>query len=338
MQKLLKINYFPQGYDIEDLNCIELLHAQALSSFCYDYYFYYSFYCSLVYNWLSTEDSDITDFQNRIMNKLGIEYKYIIVEDQEKVLDNIKECINNDKPVILRTNYKCLFYSDGYMLDNMNNHATYIAGYDSEKQLIFIQDFEAVERYEIKHTRGQIFFKMRLTEEMVKDIWNKTCRFFEEKNSIFMNKLFYIEKYSEPQINCYMDLIREFIATDYSKNNLLKVLDFPYNSMNKDEINRTFHYLRRPYHRSANILFDVFEKAFALQNINEPTYKEFYELKDNYYKFKDLLISKMHANALREKIINEQERDKIIKDVYRMDSELFMFIKNLYEEYLIKEI
>lgn len=331
MLKSLKIDYYTNEYGVMHTNCIDYPIAGATGYYNYDNYFYYCFYYSVLKNWSDVKKNDGVIFTQKILDKLGLTLKLNEVKDAFELIASIKENIDSECPVVMIVKYRVLFFLITYLTNIKLNHAIVISDYDKERKFVVIR--ECFLNLEVTQNvmRGHPFFKLQLTEDLISDIWIKSNNFFREENSIFYNKLLSIKKISEPKITSYNDLVEDFINNyNINDSNLIQIVDRFNNNITemKDSIN--IELKRRDFHGSIIILFDVFEKAFAFLTHDNDWKKKFYEFRDKYLKFRYLLLSKLHINALRDKHFNTSKKNEITDEIRNIDSELFSLVTELY--------
>ncbi|NJD01338.1 MAG: discoidin domain-containing protein [Ruminiclostridium sp.] len=231
MLKSLKIDYYSNGYSGMHTNCIDNPIAGAAGYYNYDNYFYYSFYYSIFKNWTSSKKYDWLTFREEILGKLGLRLKFNEITNPSELIASIKENIDNNCPIVMIVKYCTLFFLGSYLTDTKLNHAIAISDYDSEKKIIVIRECLLNKEVTQNVMRGDPFFKLQLTEDLISDMWLKSNNFFKD---------------------------------------------------------------------------------------------------DKYIKFRYLLISKLHAQALREKHFDISKKNEIMDEIRKIDSELFVLLNELY--------
>lgn len=134
-----------------------------------------------------------------------------------------------------------------------------------------------------------------------------------------------------------MDLVQDF-ASSYKSHtaNLTGVLErfndkLPLMAGLKDAhaIAVEFETMRRNYHGSVFILFDIFEKAFPFLASEETWRNTFGDFRDNYIRFRYHLISTLHADALRKKLLQTERKKQLNAEIKKLDAELFLLLEDL---------
>ena len=135
---------FTDGYNVDQINCIDLTTAVASSNNNYNNYYYYCFLYCVSVNWPNNNQSDMLTCINNILNKLGLALKFKTIEDQDQLIPFIQQTIDKKQPLILITGLNALFYDFRYRTDTTVDHAIIISGYDDERSLIISRDRKSV--------------------------------------------------------------------------------------------------------------------------------------------------------------------------------------------------
>lgn len=96
----------------------------------------------------------------------------------------------------------------------VDDHAVLITEYDSARKLIMIRENQLNKEVTLNVMKGEPFFKLQLTEELIADIWNKSNASFKEIRNYCYNKLFSVEKIGEPEIHSYLELVEDFVESN----------------------------------------------------------------------------------------------------------------------------
>lgn len=333
MKKCLEINLYADGYDVTQLNCVDLPIAGASGYYDYNNYFYYCLYYNIFDNWGSIDSNNFLPFRNNILNKLGLYLKPIAIENSASFISLVKSEIDNQHPLLMLTKYYTLFYHNGY-LDNEYrhiNHGIIVNGYDSEKSLICIKEYSHIENDIDSLLRCYLLCNLMLTEDIIKDIWTKSNIIFKEEgfDNNFGN-IFTIESIGKTQITCYEDLLKDILDNIDIKSDKLvgfiKNFNSIYNNINNPDC---ISELRKTYVNSLTILFDVFERTFIFLKQNQGKQDEYNNIKNKYLQTRSLILNKLIANVFRGKTICEETEKNLIDQILSLDSELFSYVRNL---------
>lgn len=338
MFKSLDIDLYKNGYNVATVDCINIPIAGATGYFDYHNYFYYCFYCSLLNNWSATGSApnrQFLDSTNTILNKLGLKMNAHQVEDMSQLVPLIKSNIDKAHPVIMIAKYKSLFYNTYYMDEEGNfPHGIVIHEYNSENSIIGIKETTLVREIISPYVDADIFFSLRLKEEMVEEIWKLSNDSFRDEKSEFLDTVYSLEKAGTPQINDYEDLVKDFLNNyNYSESFFAAFVQNVENYIELIKKNpKKVEFLRLTFFGSLNALFNGFEKLFEFESgsINS---EKFYGFKNGYIKFRSSLLAKIHANILRGKSFNSSEKALLAESIRGWDEKLFSLVSELYGEY-----
>ncbi|MFC5403441.1 hypothetical protein [Cohnella soli] len=331
MMKSLKIDYYHDAYSTEAVNCIDQPIAGAAGNFNYHNFFYYCFYLTLHKNWGFAQNKDFVETRNQILNKMGLTLKYCLIEDPNELLSSIHNLLDNNCPVVIVPKRRTLPYDYTYGDLNVNiMHGVLFTDYDLNRSVFVVRDVAHIELSGAKYAgTGYGLFKLWLSEEIVRDIWLKTNEIYRKEDLYFLNKILFIEKNRSSKINSFSELIEDFIENfNFSHNNFANAIA---DCSVEDFLDNGFvANLRNTYQLSMTVVFDVLEKSFESLSQNIEERKTFHEFKDKYLRSRYLLISKLHAAALRNKFIESDEKKKIINEILKNDNELYLLINELY--------
>lgn len=309
---LLEDRYYPNGYAIEQINCIDLSFAQALGIYHEQLYYDYCAYLSIDGNFCNENYFDsqkalcFLGFEKIPLSQLG---------GNGDLIGTIKEALQYCYPIMLMTNYECLYYSDGYMSPGVNDHATIVMGYDDEKELIILKEFEAVRRKYIEYTKGQLFYMQRLKTHMFMEIVSETKKHYGVTDKEFTEKNIFVIKPSsyaigeEYSIKLKSEDIRSYFIENCSCPLKLLQIHRYYNGLTDEgEINTFFRYIRRPYFGGMSLLLDYMEAFFdKSENIKQAA--------ENLMKSIDRFISVSHKVYLREKTYLSERLSEAVAEV-----------------------
>lgn len=179
-----------QNHSLEVNNCIDFKIAGACAIFNKNFFPYYCAYWSLLKNW-SDYSSDFS-IRKCILNKFQIEISTLSVK-KEDLIDNIINCLDNDKPVLLDVLPKTLFFSTVYKNCESNNikHILLITGYDESRKLFYIYENSINREKFFDLLKKNPLFEYQITADMLKEIIDENCIF--QKNFL-KDCVFYLRK------------------------------------------------------------------------------------------------------------------------------------------------
>jgi hypothetical protein len=313
-------NYYPDGYRIEDVNCVDLSIAHAVGTFCTEYYYDYCTIISLQ-NLFRITNEHKGFGSEQALNLLG--FVFLPIEnlgiEASDVCERIIDALSKKYPVILYTNYECLYYSDAYKQPDSNRHAILLTGYDTEKNIFMLQDPEAVERYLIQYTKGEIYYKVRIRKSMLIDIIESTIEHFHVNESLFQSKyLFYIKpSHVDATQKDMRGMLLDKLVSSMQKDLMLFTLPERCIELSTEsEINRFIYYSRRPYLGGMRVIIDYVKRA-KYYSIEESEYDE---LTAGLLSSIDIYISVLHKESVKKPLSIPKKQDKYEEKIrYNID-------------------
>ncbi|NJD02378.1 MAG: hypothetical protein FIA99_07250 [Ruminiclostridium sp.] len=327
MLNSLNIDCYENSYSPNHVSCFAIPVGAACGYYNYDNYYYYLFYHCINENWPNKKIHGLDRTVDKL-SKLGLTIKLNRADNADEFVASIKSKIDNQSFVIMPAVYIYLFYFPQYK-NNPTTHFFIISGYDPQRSAIQIRD--TIRDFVL--TPGLYVWQMH--ESLLKEIRTSSNNFFKEKGPDNLCDIFYnIEKVNESKINSYKDLTNDFLLNydpDHSKLASL-VAHFPdfIDSVKKNN-HGTSLFIRRELCYTTAVMFDCFEKAFDFEKKDTEELTELHIFKEQYINFRDKIVTKIYAEALREKDLGKGEREIIINDILLMDRKLFSFIRSLSE-------
>jgi len=318
----LDIDCYENSYHPNHVSCFHIPVAAACGYYNFDNYYYYLFYHCLSENWPNNE-LDWFEKVLSILNTLGLTMKINHADNSSDFISLIKSKIGKHSMVILPAVYIYLFYFPQYK-NNATTHYLMVSGYDAQRSAIQIRD--TIQDFII--TPG--LYKIQMHESLLKEIWISSNDFFREKNSKNYEMFYSIEKTGESKINSYIDITKDFLCNYNPENSKLTdiVEHFPnfIENTKKNELSSVL-YLKRQLCYTTAVLFDCFVNIFNINN--RALVNELHIFKEQYINFRDRIVTKMHAEALRNKNFSIDERENIKSEILLKDRKLFSIIQDI---------
>jgi len=337
--KNLEIDFYADGYKGQQIDCVDLPIAAASGYHHYDYYFYYCFYVALWSNWRKPEDASWLKDREAMMARMGLSLVSHDIRDEAEMLAAVRKRIDEQAPIVLMVSYFTLFYIETYMSDNRHNHGLLINAYDPERNIFVIRERHLGNKVTKDFMKGDPFFKLQLKEEHLADIWTKSNDYFKETGSFFANRMFSVARTGDTAIRRYADVAGDFAKNgDMSFSVLAHTIEHRYEELSEtiqDEVEAMF--FRRKYFGSVSVLFDVLDKALGCMSLTENEIGRYRAFRDDYVRFKDLLIARIYADALRSKPMPHDEKLEIVDRIRAKDRMLHDLVRELYEASPIME-
>jgi hypothetical protein len=182
MNKLIKIKINDEKYNLDVVNCVEIVICYYLGLFGQEYQHYFLLFLKQIQSFKFTRYNDagiiypvnIHPYITEILtDKLNVKV------NNHRFMDNnfyalIEELIANNKPVLITGNLKELYYSKSYKEKNAR-HVILINGFDQDKRLFKIINGE---HYYVKNkSRYQQFV---IPYQIVKDMFVSYWEYFQE--------------------------------------------------------------------------------------------------------------------------------------------------------------
>lgn len=336
MLKRLEIGSYMDGYNFSQISCFDIPIAAITGFFDYNNYFYYCFYISVLLNWGEMKGKDFINSKNEILGNLGIKMIVHKIANNAELIPFIKEFVDKSIPLFFITDYTSLFYTSAYLRDDSSNHGIIISGYDSNKKIIAFNETKTVDLQihleTKKYFNGNPLFIMLLKEDQVIEIWNTRNKHFEESNKELINIIYSFEKDKEAKINCYEEMVSDFINVyKFENDNLIGLID-NFNNIRKKIKNGKIPMwvFQRDLYGSLEAFFGGIE--IGLKNVGfKSELDDFNTFKEQYCNKRAKILSRLHAYALREKDINNEMKEGIIAEIRIENIELKKFVKYWYE-------
>lgn len=338
MLQSLDLNLYLDGYNFEQINCVDLPIAALAGYYNNENYYNYCFYYAFYNNWDIPDTKNVQTFRNEILKKLGMKMNSYKIEDNNNLFSFIKESIDDKIPILFLASYRSLFYYSNYKEEN-GSHGVIISGYDSERSLIIIRDSKVVDRMENPSIDELLsadpFYKLQLTEDMLSNIWFESNKIYKEDNESLYNTIFRIEKMDKLKILSFYDVIEEFIHNfNPSCSKLItfvKKINIIRDNRKNDSV--PFDYYRRVFYHSINVIFDFLEKFYKIEGTNTDKYNNYYKFKNEYLNFRSILLAKLHKNSLKGIVLEESSINLMIQKILEMDNKLYNMINELHLNY-----
>ena len=331
-ERKLDIDLYINGFNHEQVDCVNMPIAGAAGFYNYDNYFYYSFYTSIFKNWLEGNIGlGWGDYQKHFLANLGLEIGKHSIGNTSTLFSFIEQSIDDFIPLVMVVKYNSLFYFASY-LDETNrfDHGVIIHGYDVERPLLYIRDVKVVDRIRnpaIKEILdAEPLFELQLTNDMLAEIWEKTNLSFKEEKSDLHNLIFSVRKSGEAKINSYQDLVKDLENYELKSNKLIeKINDNGFmERLCKDSFEADL--FRRVYYHSLIPFFYVLEKS--VEN-NEELKNKVMCFKTKYLGSRNTLISKFMKMAYKNKNLEGNTKKELTQKSKDIDDELNLFINKL---------
>lgn len=325
MKEQIKIDKFDDGFKLENANCIDITIAGAAGYYNRNYYFYYLFLWSVYANWQDNTQISWSGFREKLLNKLGLKLNIVEVNEGD-FLNTVYKNVDNVIPTILIVKYNQVFYLDTYMeINNLNPHATIIAGYDSKKGQILVKDASL---YRVNNYREGIY-NIYLKENMLRHIWESSQIEFKRENDFFAYKIYTIEKSTVSAIDSYFYLLIVYLNEYQKTNYLMRILDSFNNNIELIRTDNQIEIIRRISYGSMKLFFYILEKIVKEIEENTLILNRLKDLESHYLNNRNLLLSMLHANALKNMKMTNEEKEKMKEAIMKEDEDIYRVISDI---------
>lgn len=311
--KKLFIDYYTDGFNVEQINCHDLTIACASGAYSYDNYFFYCFLHAIYSIWFPFRKN----IRNDILELLGLQLKPITIESPEGLITQIKIAIDSKKPVLLTTRYNRLFYAPQFGKETDKSiHTLLIDGYDENKSIVRLRDFIFIRTFfqSTFGSRVDAFADLNIKQEYLIEIW---------KNSKIdgVEGVYILEKVKDSNIKSYKDLIEFYI-------NHIDIKESTYSYLKTESIN--FNDLRDDLYHTFVMLCNIFKKAFKqnhwdFKNID---CDEFIKSMQNFISNRNLLVNRIIKDVIKKQIVT----DSLIEELKISDQSLYDYICTIYNK------
>ena len=328
MLKSLAIDTYLNGYNVSQVNCQDLMIAGATGYFDYHNYFYYALYRTFYYNWqeINKNNQDFCSSRNEMLKKLGLELKSVSVTNSRQLLTTVKQLLDGSHPVLMVVRYDCLFY-DVHYLDptTHHDHCFLVSDYYSNKPILTIREWAHIKNTIRPLTNADPLSHFNITETILTDIWENSNLRFRKEHSEHFQRIYFLEKTTQPQIDSYCQLFADLLPKDQlDTNNLANFIN-----TNQDPITPEIaENIKKLFYGSIYVLFDIVEKEL-LKNTDAATHTNFENFKQEYLQFRNRVLAKLVAQSFRGEALDCQTKTELTKHILAFDLKLFELIKAL---------
>lgn len=312
--KNLEIDYYTDGYNVEQISCVNITIACATGKFSYENYYYYSFLSTMYNNWACDQLS-----REEIIELMGIRKKPLSIKDSEDFIKQISNSIDNGNPVLLYSRYSRMFFATQYKMEALPFVTMLVIdGYDNEKGTVRIRTY--IHQVDFNHhISGQkdffveAFSYLYLKEEHIIEMW-------EDSIKDGVEGVFELENYSEAVITNYDELIEYYLKK-------VNIQNEDYQNL-KDYIDKKDKKLVRKHLYNSIVLFMDVLKRYIKQNLNV----ELHNIKID-EKIQQFLIDRnMLANRIMKHIVVGKSviKDEDIETLRCSDLALYDLVYNVH--------
>lgn len=297
--KHLKMDYYLDGFNVEQISCWDLSLACASGYFERENYFYYCFLHTLYQNWNMCHG----DISQNVLNVLGIKKHEKGIKDEKDLIETIYESIDRGCPILLVARYNDVFFDSLYKKGTKGRHCFLISGYDKEQEIVILKDYLITKEFVRVALEKDVgaFIDFRITNAQLINIWKTGV-----ENGL--NKVFILSKEQTPKIRKYEDIIKFYLSNKYTREYYKAV----YNGMLGCDLN----VIRRRLYQSNTMFWKIIVKSF------DDEYCDLSPVE------RDDLQQKVHMLLEKRNVLTNKVIKKIIKEDMNMQEVVGNLIKN----------
>ncbi|MFR7992558.1 MAG: discoidin domain-containing protein [Lachnospiraceae bacterium] len=310
--KNLPIDYYIDGFNVEDINCWDMTLATASAAYKNENYYFYSLLYAVYMNWPDNDEQVTT----KILSILGLKLTEYPIHSEEELIHHVCHSIDTRCPALLLLRYNTMFFNSLYKTDSDLNHLLLILGYDQDTGLLNIRDYLFARNFIRTAIPGNadVFVDFRIKYEHLMEMWRET-----RKQGV--EGFYSLEKVSDALIEDYEGLVQYYLdhvvvsRNDYERYNEAKSGDYKQ--------------VRQKMYHSVAMMLRVIERAFDTQhcllNRNDRAYLK--QQLEFYIKNRNMYANKVIKELMREGKISQGSIDCIVNN----DQEIYEFISDIFE-------
>lgn len=294
------------------LDCIKNPIAYAASSFDstkYDKYFLFSYY----YDVWGFAVMSFFERQNKILSHLKLEIIDEYCNTKDMFVEMVQAHIDQDEPVFIFLDYYNIFYNQAFYKKRHIPHGIIITGYNETNNTFALRERIIVQ--------PDALYPFQLTEDMVYDMWEASC-----KSMQYDHKIYYIKENKNCE-NLKMEEILHNVYQYTGQNNIIGYIQ----QYHKEFSETDAFFLRRQY--DATVYFFELIRKIVLSNELE---LEVVEFGKHYAEFIDLFVNKAIKNMMSG-AIHQDKMEKQAEILQDLDHQLFSLIGKISKEYQLLE-
>lgn len=332
MVEAINIDPYFYGYNVSQVNCIDIPIAGACGSYNYDNYFFYCAYISLFSNWVDTSAMNFMEVRNKILRKFGLEAKPIKIEKGDALISLIKQEIDAATPLLMLSSYSSLYYTPQYQSGDALLHGTIISGYNSNKNTIVLTEIAPFNTHAFsQYITAHPLYTIYLTEKILLEVWEERNKYFRATKDPLENTIYKVEKIAESDIKSYKDIINDIIENyEFNQDNLTNlVVHF---SKVQHILTKSSWLFKVKFIGGLHPFFRCIEEYIRSLKDDNEIYRT-KEVLDNYLNARSTILSSVIAQAHRNKYMDTPKKYNLIMEIDSINNELHRYIKTLHHTF-----
>lgn len=314
------------GYPVDRFDCVDNPIAQSAGIYHYNYYYYYTFMYSLLWIWGDNPNKlFFEDRANKILRTFGLTLKRNEADTIEEAMAVVVNKLEENKPPIIRTIYKVLFYCGYYQSDEPPaywDHAIPIYRYDSANSTVSIREqghhfMDSTDEHR-SALNIHVNFPLEVFQSMLVK-WNSGSG----SDSYY---IYSIEESETPAIIHSFEDMLDLMLADYSgeSNQINRII----NDIGNDQLDNLHVYLydlNTSIH-ATHLLFDGIEMIESLmKNVDK---NKFQELKTAYKSKIQTVVNILRKSIIKGERLSSEKLEKYKEMIKMADEQLFDFLQD----------
>lgn len=313
MRKTLKISTYEDGFDVNTVDCINNAIAAASGYFQRDYYFMYSFLCSVfgMMDGYGYSESDFVERTNSLLGYLGLSIQKIDISQMEEkeIAESIQNEIQSGHPIILLVKYNTLFFHPNYHdMNDSNNHGIIVNAYNSDVNTYGIKDITILDNQIKVKENSNLHFQLRITQDMLMTILQESnVQHLNEQNQ-YCNTIYTMCKMEEKEVSAeeMVEVIIHILKEGKDKLTIMLTDD--------QEIKKIYDFYSYYGVRFAGALKAVFyflHNSELFRTVIENVGLEQHE--EKYCNDRNLILSRVSIAAVRKQKLPDEKKKEFIE-------------------------
>ncbi|WP_054741543.1 hypothetical protein [Cellulosilyticum ruminicola] len=319
MGRTLDIDMYTDGFSFDKIDCINGPISASAGYYERNYYFYYSFLYGICIQALREQEVKLEKYTTFILQEMGLSLAKIdeIDKTTDEVMEDIKQLIIQGNPVILVVKYNALFYNMYYKdYEHAVDHAIIVNEYIDKNNTFGIRETTLLQDIVKVDGNSNVYFPLRITEQLLKEIWDLSNAQFNQEESQYYLQLYYVKQNKSVEVD-RGDMISK--ACEIFKNwhnTLLDMID----KINEMEISvEDLKYYKMKYCGSLKVIYNFLYQYYEERKIG---CEDLAALEKRHLRERDAITSKLYVDRLKKKILSEDKKEKLKKEIIEIDQEL----------------
>lgn len=308
--KFLKMDFYKDGLNVYEMNCLDIPIAGASGVFGKENYYLYLFQLCVNANWRRVDGH--VDNMYKCLSNIGLKIEPVQINGARNLIRKIKEQIDSGYPVLLPVLYAEMFFCSRYK-QYYASHFLLLDGYVEDYHTILLrEELSAISSMQLKEIRG--LYSMRLKYDMIEQMWARSQEFIEP---IFSDRIFIIRPYTNPKFQDRKHML-SYILQNYNFTQGLFVDDVLIKGIHMKDVRKQVEQYRNLYYKYTYCFFYLLDQ-YIQKRVTQELYLQFKTFSQSYLNSRDIMITKVHMACLKGEKMSTTE---MIHDAKKLDEQL----------------